>query len=143
MSLENRYDRWVMERDGNNKTNGKTYEEYKEALMNTTNNWFTSEKGVYYFYHYFMTSVLKPESVATTPVYFRVILYFRLILSYQTFLIINHLVVHKWLEGALRELDDGKYKSQVHPFIRQWGTGIGYYKLKSIIKRSGGEQLTV
>lgn len=66
MSLENRYDRWVMERDGNNKTNGKTYDEYKEALMNTTNNWFTSEKGIYYYYHYFMTSVPKPESVATT-----------------------------------------------------------------------------
>ena len=31
-------------------------------------------------------------------------------------------VIEKWLKDGLRKLDDGTFKSRVHPFIRQWGT---------------------
>ena len=31
-------------------------------------------------------------------------------------------IAEKWLQGQLLELDDGNFKSKVHPFIRQWGT---------------------
>ena len=44
MSIENRFDRWMSERDLK-ETVGKSYEDYKEALRNTPNNWFTDEKG--------------------------------------------------------------------------------------------------
>jgi len=74
MSIENRFDRWMNDRD-RNETVGKSYEDYKKALRNTPNNWFTDEK-----------------------------------------------VIEKWLKDGLRKLDDGTFKSRVHPFIRQWGT---------------------
>ena len=45
MSLENRFDRWINERDEAPAVRGKSYEDYKEALMTTKNNWFVSEKG--------------------------------------------------------------------------------------------------
>jgi hypothetical protein len=32
------------------------------------------------------------------------------------------LVADKWLEGALRDLGGGQFKSRVNPFVRQWGT---------------------
>ena len=56
MSIENRFDRWMSERDLK-ETVGKSYEDYKEALRNTPNNWFTDEKGQIFkhFYLIFVT----------------------------------------------------------------------------------------
>ena len=90
MSIENRFDRWMNERDGPREVRGKSYDDYKEALMGTRNNWFVSEKG-------------------------RKIVF-------GTAIKLFYIVAEKWLDGALRDLGDGTYKSRVHPFIRQWGT---------------------
>lgn len=101
MSIENRFDRWMSERDLK-ETVGKSYEDYKEALRNTPNNWFTDEKG----------QIFKE---------FNLILW-----RFQIFKINPSIscfsVIEKWLKDGLRKLDDGTFKSRVHPFIRQWGT---------------------
>jgi len=41
-------------------------------------------------------------------------------------------VADKWLEGALEEMENGKFKSRVHPFIRQWGTAHWNLSVKQL-----------
>lgn len=76
MSWENRTDRWKADSSSPGRTpNGKTWEEYKNAIMNTPSGWFKDPR-----------------------------------------------IAEKWMQGQMTELEDGNFKSKVHPFMRQWGT---------------------
>ena len=76
MSWENRTDRWKADSSNPGRTpNGKTWEEYKNAIMNTPSGWFKDPR-----------------------------------------------IAEKWMQGQMTELEDGNFKSKVHPFMRQWGT---------------------
>ena len=76
MSWENRTDRWKADSSSPGRTpNGKTWEEYKNAIMNTPSGWFKDPR-----------------------------------------------IAEKWMQGQMTQLEDGNFKSKVHPFMRQWGT---------------------
>ena len=101
MSIENRFDRWMSERDRKD-TVGKSYEDYKQALRNTPNNWFTDGKGKIFKQFYLILWRFQIFKINSSILCFS--------------------VIEKWLKDGLRKLDDGTFKSRVHPFIRQWGT---------------------